>query len=383
MTKNVILAFTGGLQSSVCLHWLSKKRGANVTALIVELGPDSRSYELGEQAVKLGAAGAHVEDCREKFIREYAFRALRASAVYERGYLLSGALARPLIAEVLTRRARENGFHSVALGTCKTSNDAARFRSNVRTLAPDLNIITPDQLPPLQTRHAAMQYAEKYSIVPFEGSSAALSYDINLWGGAVAVEPEHGTWEPLSGDYYQLTADPRNAPEQPEELKISFEKGTPASIDDIPLPPEDLVEKLNMRAGKHGVGRTELVEDRLLGLKSREVYEAPGACVLMEAHSALEELCLDQQTLQIKGDIGRLYASLVYRGEWFHPLREACDSFVNVTQRNVNGMVRVSLYRGIASVTGRQSAESLFGKSDPDEPETATEYPPQITASSE
>ncbi len=360
MQRNVILAFTGGLQSSVCLHWLSKKRGAVVTALIVELGTHSRAYELAELAVKLGAVGAHVEDCRAEFVREYAFKALRASAVYERGYLLSGALARPLIADVLVRRAREDGFRCVAMGTCRTTNDAMRFRSNVQLLAPELDITSPDQVPPLQSREAALDYAEKNGIVPFEGSCAALSYDINLWGASAAADHALGTWEPLSDDYFQLTVNPEKALQQSETLTIGFEKGTPVSVNGKELSPLQLVEHLNARAGKHGVGRVELVEDRLFGLKSREVYEAPGAGVLMEAHSALEELCLDYATLQVKANIGRLYAELVYRGGWFDRLREAYDAFVDVVQSSVSGEVRLKLYRGSVTSVGRNSPNSLF-----------------------
>ncbi len=360
MQKKVMLAFTGGLQSSVCLHWLTRKRGALVTALIVELGPETRAYELGEEAVRSGAAGAHVEDCREEFIREYAFRALRASAIYERGYLLSGALARPLIAEVLTRLADEDGFHSVALGTCRTSNDASRFRSHVRRLAPHLDIIAPDQIPPLQSRDAALEYAEKHGIVPFEGTSAALSYDINLWGASVAADPSLGTWESLSEDYYILTVSAEAAPEQPEALTLEFERGTPVRVDGEPMAPKELVEHLNTRAGRHGIGRVELVEDRLFGLKSREVYEAPAACLLMEALRALEELCLDYATLQVKGDIGRFYANLIYSGGWFEQLREAYDAFLEVTRRHLNGTVGMDLYKGRAVVTGRSSPDSLF-----------------------
>ncbi len=359
MQKKIMLAFTGGLQSSVCLHWLSKKRGAKVDALIVDLGPESQSSELGEQAVALGAAGAHVEDCRESFIRDYAFKVLRASAVYERNYLLSGVLARPLIAEVLTRRSVSEGVRTVVLATYVGSDDAVRFRSNVNALAPELDIISPEDIPPLESRKAAQQYAEKYGIEPQEKSGAAISLDVNLWGAVVAPGPEIGTWEQLSEDYYQITSSPQNAHSVPENLVIEFEKGIPVRVDEKSLEPHILVQYVNEKAGGHGIGRVEVVEDRLFGKKAREIYEAPGACVLNEAHSALEELCLDYESIQAKSDIGRFYANLVYRGCWFKQLRRAYDAFIDVSQEAVNGKVSLRLYRGNITITGRCSPNSL------------------------
>ena len=360
MDKRIVVAFTGGLQSSVCLHWLYERRRARVAAVVAELGQRSPTWELGESAVKIGAEGAHIEDCREEFCRDYAFRALRASAVYERSCLLSGALARPLIAAVLVRVAREENCECLALGACSRSNDLARFRKNVTSLAPELKIIGPDEIPPLSSRAKALHYAEEHGIIPQEGTSPTLSFDTNLWGAAIALDPALGTWESVPEQLFQLSCNPEDAPDEPELVTVEFEQGTPVAVDGERLAPHTLVKRMNERAGRHGVGRAEVIEDRLAGAKSREIYEAPGATALMEAHSALEELTLDYETLQAKCEAARWYAEQVYSGGWFSPLRTALDAFMETTQRTVSGEVRLELYRGRVGVVGRRSPHSLY-----------------------
>jgi len=356
----VILAFTGGLQSSVCLHWLHDHEGYRVEAVVADLGQRTPPAELGAYAVRIGARSAHIEDCREEFCRDYAFRALRASAVYERRYLLSGALARPLVAAVVTRVAREEGCRRVALGASVRSNDLARFEANVAALAPELTIVGPQEIAPLKTRELALKYAEEHGIVPREGVAPRMSFEVNLWGACVAADPGLGTWEPLPQQIYQLTTPPSEAPEEPEQVVVEFENGTPVAVDGKRLPAHELVREMNDRAGRHGVGRIELIEDRIAGVKARDVYEAPGATVLAEAHSALEELTIDYETLQIKEDIARHYAELVYSGGWFSQLRQAMDAFVGVTQECVSGEVALQLFRGTVSVIGRRSPWSLY-----------------------
>lgn len=355
----VILAFTGGLQSSVCLHWL-RDRGHTVKVVVVEIGQTSPSWELGEYALSIGAQSAHVEDCREEFCREYAFRALRASAIYERRYLLSGALARPLVAAVVTRMARDEGWRHVALGAGELSNDLARFQANVAALAPELEIVSPDQIPPLKSREAALQYAEQHGIVPQESGVPRLNYDANLWGACVAADPQFGTWESLPPEMFSLTTSPAHAPAEPQQIIVEFQKGSPVAVDGERLPPHTLVKRMNEIAGRHGVGRVELVEDRLAGMKAREAYEAPGATALMEAHSALEELTLHYETLQVKQDAARRYARMIYAGQWFSPARVALDALVESTQQRVSGEVRLELFRGRAYAVGRRSPNSLL-----------------------
>jgi argininosuccinate synthase len=355
-----IVAFTGGVQSSVCLHWLWDHEGYNVKAVVADLGQKALASALGEYAVRIGARGAHIEDCREEFCRDYAFKALKASGTYERRYLLSGALARPLIATVLTRLAREEGCRYVALGACSRSNDLARFEAYVAALAPELKIIGPAQVPPLKTRQSALQYLQQHGVAPQEGVEARLSFDANLWGASVAADPTLGTWDPVPEAVYQLTTSPVSAPEQPEQVVVEFDMGIPVAVDGKRMAPHELVKEMNDRAGRHGVGRGELIEDRLVGIKAREVYEAPGATALIEAHAALEELTLDYETLQVKQNVARQYAELVYAGGWFTQLKEALDGFVDVTQQRVGGEVRLELFRGRAGIVGRRSPWSLY-----------------------
>jgi len=361
--NRVMLAFTGGLQSSVCLHWLSDHEGYRVQAVFVDVGQRLPTWEVGEFAVRIGADRVHTEDCRAEFIRDYAFRALRASAVYERCYLLSSALARPLVAAVLVRLAREEGCMHVALGACSRSNDLARFQAYVAALDPELDIVGPDRVPPLESRQAALDYAREHQIMPPEGFGPSLSFDANLWGVCTALEPDIGTWDPAPEGFRQLSADPGQAPQEPDEFTIEFEHGTPVAIGGEALPPQELVRVANERAGRYGIGRVEVIEDRLTGMKAREVYDAPGATCLMEAHCALEGLTLDYWTLRAKEDLAHRYADVVYAGGWFSQLREALDAFVDATQRNVTGEVRVQLRPGLISILGRRSPFSLY---DPD-----------------
>ncbi len=358
--QEVIVAFTGGLQSSVCLHWLRDHLGWKVKAVFVDLGQCARPSELGEYAVRIGAEGAHIEDCREVFCRDYAFRALKASAVYERHCLLSGALARPLIAAVVTRLAREEGCRHVALGAGSRSNDLAGFEANVAALAPELEIVGPGEIPPLSSRGKALEYAREHGIVPQQGVTPALSFDANLWGASVVADLSLGTWEALPDEVYRLTVSPEEGPAEPEHLTVEFGKGIPLAVDGEHLAPHELVREINERAGRLGVGRVELIEDRLAGIKARRAYEAPGATVLMEAHSALEEITLDYETLRVKEVEARRYAELVYAGGWFSPLRKAMDAFVDVTQERVSGEVRLKLFRGRVSVVGRRSPWSRY-----------------------
>jgi len=375
--EKVMVAFTGGLQSSVCVHWLHDHTGCKVKVFVAELGQQAPTWEIGEYAVRIGAEGAHIEDCREEFCRDYAFRALKASAVYEQSYLLSGALARPLIAAVLTRLADEEGCGSVALGACSGSNDLARFRANVDALNPRLKIIGPEVITPLKDRETAIRYAHEHKIVPQEGLTPCMSYDANLWGVCLAHDPSTDTWGPLPEKIYQLTVPASEAPAEAQSVTIKFERGVPVAVDDERLDPHTLVKRMNEVAGRHGVGRAELIEDRLAGFKAREVYEAPGATALMLAHGALEELVLDYDTLSAKSELGRRYAELVYAGGWFGMLREALDAFVNVTQTRVTGEVRLDLFRGRAFVSGRRSPWTLCereaaSKQESDKCETST-----------
>lgn len=360
MTNKVILAFTGGLQSSVCLHWLRDHQGCKVKVFNAKLGQPGPRWEFAEQALDLGADGLHVEDLREELCRDYAFRALKAGAAYGGRYLLSSALARPPIAAALTRVARSEGYNCVAHGAGSRSNDLARFEACIAALAPELEIIGPGQIPPLSSRRQAVDYAREHGLTSADDSISMLNIDRNLWGRCITADPNMDTWEALPKHIYELTVDPSEAPDEPEEVVLEFEKGIPVALEGTRLAPYDLVADLNRRAGRHGVGRVETFQDRLVGIKAREVYEAPAATTLMEAHAALEALTLDQETLRAKADVARRYAELVYAGGWFTQLREALDAFVDVTQEYVSGQVRLELFRGCVRVRGLRSPWSLY-----------------------
>ena len=357
----VLLAFTGGVQSSVCLHWLRDHRGCKVKAFIADLGQTARASEFGEQALRLGAEGAHIEDLREEYCRDYVTRILKASAVHRRHNLLSSALPRPLIAAALVRIAREENFRYVAHGAGARSNDLARFEASIAALAPDLKVLGPRDIPCLRNREEALKYALEHEIVSkADLATAALNIDVNLWGSCVAADPRTSTWEALPESAYQITSSPLEAPAEPEEIVVEFQKGIPMSVDGRHGLLHELIAQLNQRAGRHGVGRVEIMEDRLVGIKAREIHETPGGTVLMAAHNALEELTLDYETLQAKAEVALHYAELVYNGGWFSQLREALDAFVEVTQEYVSGEVRLEMFRGNVSVSGRRSPWSLY-----------------------
>jgi len=360
MKKEVIMAFTGGVQSSVCLHWLAHSGGYRVSAFAANLGQPGSLRRFGEHALSLGANMAHLEDVRDEFCHDYVLPALKAGAVYGNCYLLSGALTRPLIADVMVRLAEDEACTTVAHGAGPQSSDLARFEQSIAALAPDMELIGPGEIPPLQTRQKAVDYAREKDIMPDEKLGPALHMDRNLWGWAVEVDPLMDTGEELPEEVYQLTANPREAPDDPDEVEISFEEGAPVALDGRELSLKDLISELNQRAGRHGIGRTQVIEDGVSGIKAREVYERPAAEVLTRAHTALEELVLDYPTLELKKQLGRHYGQIVYRGEWFSPLKDALDAFFDSTQQHMNGNVTMELYHGAAQVLRRSSPMSLY-----------------------
>ena len=360
MTRKVILAFTGGIQSSVCVHWIAHQGDYRVSAFAADLGQPGNLRRFGEHALRLGAAKAHIEDAREEFCRDYVLPALQAGAVYENAYLLSGALARPLISEIMVRLAREEAAQIVAHGAGPQSNDLARFENSLGALDPDIEIIGPSNVPPLQSRKKTLAYAEKKEIMPDEKLGPALHLDRNLWGWCVEVDPLLDTGEDLPEDVYQMTTAPQNAPDEADTVEITFEAGVPVELDGQRMSLHELIDELNNRAGRQGIGRTQVIEDGVAGIKARQVYERPAACVLTEAHTALEELTLDYDTLELKKRLGRTYGEIVYKGAWFSPAKEAMDAFFSVTQKYMTGKVTLELYHGACRVVGRSSPQSLY-----------------------
>ncbi len=356
-----VLAYSGGLDTSVSIPWI-RERGYEVVALTVDVGQGEDLDAVRERALACGAREALVVDAREEFARDFVLPALRANALYEGKYPLVSALSRPLIARHLARVAREVGAGAVAHGCTGKGNDQVRFEVSLAALAPDLEVLAPIRDSEM-SREKAMAYAAEKGVPVPATPSAPYSIDENLWGRAAEAGVLEDPWEAPPARVFAITADPERAPDAPEELVISFREGTPASLDGRELPLADLIRELTGRAGAHGVGRVDMVENRRVGIKSREVYEVPAAQVLIAAHRDLEDLTLERDLAHFKADLEPVYARLVYDGLWFSPLREALDAFFAKTQEPVTGEVRVRLYKGSCQVVGRRSPNSLYDPS--------------------
>lgn len=363
MSRLVVLAYSGGLDTSAIVPWLKERYGVRVLCYAADVGQgDGELVGLEEKAVRSGAVGCVVDDLRERFVTQVVFPTLKAGAVYARNYLLGTAMARPVIAEGQVAAAREAGATTLAHGCTGKGNDQVRFELTYAALAPDLEVIAPWREWSFRGREDLLTYLREKGIPVQASAEKPYSRDRNLWhcsheGGILedpAAEPPR--------DLFLLTKDPQDAPDAPEEVLIGFEEGTPVSLDNVPYAPVDLVLQLNALAGEHSVGRADVVEDRLVGMKSRGVYETPAGTVLRAAHRELEQLVLDRRTLSLKDQLAGRYADLVYEGRWWTTEREALDALVNVTQRRVTGSVRVRLYKGSVTVTSRESPFSLYAE---------------------
>ncbi|MBI5367165.1 MAG: argininosuccinate synthase [Planctomycetes bacterium] len=360
MAAKVVLAFSGGLDTLIAIHWLRTVRNLRVVTFSAHLGQPDGMAPLGERAIALGASAAHVGDLRDTFLQEYAFRALRADAVYEGGYLLSSALTRPLIASELVRIAEEEGCEFVAHGCRGVGNDQIRFENCMRALAPDLTVLAPLRELKLQSTKDDVEYARTVGI-PLTGiRREVLSIEQNLWGASIRLDPFLDPWGEAGRETHVMTTPPEEAPDKPAHVEIEFKKGIPVALDRKELPPIKLVDTLNKIAGRHAIGRLEMIENRISGVKSRELYEAPGAAALYAAHAALEEITLDKVSARVREILSREYARMVYDGLWFTPLRESVDSFFDRLQRDVNGTVRLKLYRGGMQISGRRGPRTLY-----------------------
>ena len=363
MSSLVVLAYSGGLDTSAIVPWLREKHDARVLCYAADVGQgDGELAGLEQKAVRSGAVGCVVDDLRERFVTEFVFPTLKAGAVYARTYLLGTAMARPVIAQGQVAAARDAGASALAHGCTGKGNDQVRFELTYAALAPDLAVIAPWREWSFRGREDLIAYLRQKGL-PVEVTPAKpFSRDRNLWH----ISHEGGTLEDPGAeppaDLFVLTADPALAPDAPEDLAIGFEEGVPVSVDNVPLGPVELVAQLNTVAGRHGVGRADVVEDRLVGMKSRGVYETPGGTVLRMAHRELEQIVLDRRTLGLKDQLAGRYADLVYEGRWWTTEREALDALVNVTQRRVTGTVRVRLFKGAVTVLGRESPFSLYSE---------------------
>ncbi|HMJ18113.1 MAG TPA: argininosuccinate synthase [Gemmatimonadaceae bacterium] len=360
MIRTIALAYSGGLDTSIIVPWLKERYDARVICIAADIGQGNELEGVRAKAIASGADECYVEDLRQEFVEKFVWPTLRAGAIYGRKYLLGTSMGRPLIARRQVEIARQVGADALAHGCTGKGNDQVRFELTYAAFAPDLPIIAPWREWDIRSREDAIAYAESHKIPVAATKEKIYSRDRNIWhisheGGVLeqpAVEPP--------ADVFMLTTAPENAPNEPEEVTIGFLNGTPVSVNGAELDAVDLVGALNTIGGRHGVGRIDLVEDRLVGMKSRGIYETPGGTLLYSAHSELEQLVLDRRTLAAKDNIAPRYADLVYEGRWWTTEREAYDAFVNVTQERVTGTVTLKLFKGSASVVGRESDYALY-----------------------
>lgn len=354
----VVLAYSGGLDTSVILHMLAAQ-GYEVHAVLVDVGQGEDLEPLRQKALNVGAAGAYVVDAREEFLKDFVAPALKSNALYEGKYPLFTALSRPLIARHLVRIAREVDAEYVAHGSTGKGNDQVRFEVSVGALAPDLKIIAPVRDWKL-SRDRALDYAAEHGIPVQVNKKSPYSIDENIWGRSIECGVLEDPWVEPPEDAFKLTVNPVEAPDDPEYITIGFEQGLPVSLNGEELSFAEIINRLNSIAGKHGVGRVDMIESRLVGIKSREIYEVPAATVLYTAHEDLESLTLERDTFHFKKNIEPEIARLIYFGKWYSPLLQALFAFVEETQKVVTGEVRIKLYKGKATVVGRRSPVSLY-----------------------
>ncbi len=363
--KKAVLAYSGGLDTSVILPWLRETYGCEVVAFVADLGQGPDELDgIVEKAKASGACKVCVEDLREEFVTDYLWPMLKAGAVYEGKYLLGTSIARPLIAKKQVECARKTGADAVAHGATGKGNDQVRFELTFMALAPDLTVLAPWRDPrwTLTSREAAVDYAEAHGIPIAQSKKSIYSRDRNLWHiSHEGAELESPANEPSDG-VFVISAPVAETPDEGEYVEIEFDAGVPVAVNAKRLGPVEIVETLNALGGKHGVGQIDLVENRLVGIKSRGVYETPGGTILYAAHAALEALCLDRETLHYKQGAALRYAELVYNGQWFSMLREALDAFIDHTQHTVTGKVRLKLYKGHALYAGAESPHNLYSE---------------------
>jgi argininosuccinate synthase len=358
--KKVVLAYSGGVDTSVCIPYLKNEWGVEeVITLAADLGQGDELEPIRQKALASGASVSLVVDGREEFVRDYAFPALMANALYENRYPLSTSLARPLIAKMLVEAAAEYGADAVAHGCTGKGNDQVRFDVSIAALNPQLKVLAPAREWGM-SREETIAYGEKVGIPSPVKKSSPYSVDLNLLGRSVEAGNLEDPWhEPLE-EVYALTAAIENAPDTPEYIEIEFAKGVPVAINNVQLSPVDLIVQLNQTVGRHGIGRIDMVENRLVGIKSREIYEVPALSVLIQAHRDLESLTLTGDVSQYKRNIEETYSKMVYNGLWYSPLKAALDAFVLQTQERVSGTVRIKLFKGNAIMVGRKSPYSLY-----------------------
>ena len=358
--NKVVLAYSGGLDTSVIVPWLRENYDCEVVCFTADVGQGDEMDGLEAKALASGASKLIIHDMREEFASDYIFPVLRAGAIYERQYLLGTSMARPLIAKHQVEVAHQEGADAVAHGATGKGNDQVRFELTFTALDPRLKIIAPWREWDIRSREDALAYAAAHNVPVTASLKSIYSRDRNLWHlsheGGLLEDP----WNEPDEGMFQLTTAPEDAPDQPQTIEISFKQGYPVKLDGEKLSPAEMVQTLNVIGGKHGIGRADMVENRLVGMKSHGVYETPGGTILLAAHRELESICLDRETLHYKDTVAQRYAELIYYGQWFTPLRFALDAFFDKTQEVVSGDVRLKLYKGNVIPAGRKSPNSLY-----------------------
>ncbi|MDT8902638.1 argininosuccinate synthase [Anaeroselena agilis] len=359
--KKVVLAYSGGLDTSVIIPWLKENYdGCEVIAMCADVGQGAEIEPVREKAIKSGASKVYVMDVRKEFVEDYVWPVLKAGAVYEGKYLLGTSFARPIIAKAMVEIAEKEGADAIAHGATGKGNDQVRFELTVKALAPHLKIVAPWRLWNIRSREDAIDYAEKHGVPVPVTKKRPYSMDRNIWHLSHEGGDLEDPWNEPKDDVYMVTKTPEQAPDKATYVEIAFEKGVPVAVDGEKLGAVDLLEKLNELGAANGIGIADITENRLVGMKSRGVYETPGGAILFYAHRELEYLTLDRATMHYKEQVAVRYAELVYDGMWFSPLREALDAFVDSTQQTVTGLVRLKLYKGNIMSAGAKSPYSLY-----------------------
>ena len=362
--KRVVLAYSGGVDTSVCIPYLREKYGVSeVITFVADLGQGEDLEIIREKALQSGAFKSIIGDLVKPFIDEFAFPAIRANALYGDKYPLSTALARPLIAKNLVAIAREFNADAVAHGCTGKGNDQVRFDLTINALGPDLEIITPAREWKM-SREEAINYGERFGIPAPVSKKSPYSIDVNLLGRSIEAGILEDPMSPPSEDIFEMTSSIKEAPEEPEDIVIEFLNGFPVSINKEKLNNLELMKRANLIAGKHGFGRLDMMEDRIVGIKSREIYETPGLLLLIKAHKEMESLTLNPDVLEFKSLVDKKWGQLVYRGFWYGPLKSALDEFISSTQQSVNGVVKIRLHKGNAVVIGRSSIQNSLYRED-------------------
>jgi argininosuccinate synthase len=364
MSKKVILAYSGGLDTTVIIHWLKENYNYEVIAVCIDVGQGKELDGMEEKALANGASKLYIEDVKEEFITDYVWPMVKSGAIYEQKYLLGTSIARPVIAKKLVDIALQEGAEAICHGCTGKGNDQVRFELTMKALAPHLKIIAPWRIWDIASREDEIAYLEKHGLHVPMTREESYSRDRNIWHlSHEGLELEDPSQEPDYEKLLKMTTVPEKAPDQPTYVELEFEKGIPTKLNGKTLAPVEMIETLNEIGGKNGIGLIDIVENRVVGMKSRGVYETPGGSILYAAHEELEHLCLDRQTFGFKQNIAIKFSELVYNGEWFTPLREALSAFIDSTQQLVTGKVKLKLYKGSITPAGAASPYSLYNES--------------------